>query len=65
MLWAAIHLPDLSLQLRLRGTAAPGSVVIQDESHRPRVLSCNDAAIGLGIRFGMPVSAAFALAAGL
>src|SRR6266850_1047604 len=65
MLWAAVHLPDLSLPLRLRGTVAPGPVVIQDQSHRPRVLSCNDAATGLGIRPGMPVSAAFALAAGL
>ena len=65
MLWAAVHLPDLSLQLRLRGTAAPGPVVIQDESHRPRVLSCNDAATALGIRPGMLVSAAFALATGL
>jgi len=65
MLWAAVHLPDLSMQLRLRGAAAPGPVVIQDESHRPRVLSCNGAAIGAGIRSGMPVSAAFALAAGL
>jgi len=65
MLWAAVHLPDLSLQLRLRGTAAPGPVVIQDESNRPRVLSCNDTATELGIRPGIPVSAAFALAAGL
>jgi protein ImuB len=65
MLWAAVHLPDLSLQLRLCGTVAPGPVLIQDESHRPRVLSCNDAASGLGVQPGMPVSAAFALAAGL
>lgn len=61
MLWAALRLPDLSLQLRLRGTASTGAMGVQDAANRPRVVSCNDAASDCGIRPGMPVSAAFAL----
>jgi protein ImuB len=62
MLWAAIRLPDLSLQLHLRGTATSGPVAIQDAGNRPHVMSCNPAAVDAGIRPGMLVSAAVALA---
>jgi protein ImuB len=62
MLWAALRLPDLSLQLRLRGAAAAGPLAIQDSGNRPRVMSCNTPAQEAGVRPGMLVSAAFALA---
>ncbi|MFN0038671.1 MAG: Y-family DNA polymerase [Burkholderiales bacterium] len=62
MLWAAIRLPDLSLQLQLRGVASHGPLAIQDAGNRPRVMSCNTAALDAGVRPEMLVSAAFALA---
>ena len=65
MLWAALRFPDLSLQLHLRGGDFCGPMVVQDAAHRPRVLSCNEAAQKAGIRPGMPVSAAHALTARL
>src|SRR5688572_33077728 len=65
MLWAALRFPDLSLQLRLRGVAACGPLVVQEAGNRPAVLSCNAAAISAGIKPGMAVSAAHALVAGL
>jgi len=61
MLWAALRFPDLSLQLYLRGGASCGPTIVQEESHRPRVLSCNEAAEKAGIERGMLVSAAHAL----
>jgi len=61
MLWAALRFPDLSLQLYLRGGEFHGPMVVQDDAHRPRVLSCNEAAQKAGIRPGMFVSAAHAL----
>ena len=65
MLWAALRFPDLSLQLYLRGAASCGPVVVQETGDRPAVLSCNEAAASAGIKRGMPVSAAHALAANL
>jgi protein ImuB len=61
MLWAALRIPDLSLQLHLRGVVAAGPTVVQDAGPRPRVLSCNEVAAQAGIRPGMSVSAAYAL----
>ena len=65
MLWAALRFPDLSLQLHLRGAASCGPTIVQEAGHRPRVLSCNEAAAKAGIEPGMPVSAAHALVAKL
>lgn len=65
MLWAALRFPDLSLQLHLRGAASCGPVVVQESGNRPAVLSCNEAAANAGIKPGMTISAAHALAAGL
>lgn len=62
MLWAALRLPDLSLQLRLRGAASAGPLAIQNAGKRAQVMSCNEAALEAGVRPGMLVSAAFALA---
>ena len=61
MLWAALRFPDLSLQLHLRGGDFCGPMIVQEAGHRPRVLSCNQAAQKAGINPGMPVSAAHAL----
>jgi protein ImuB len=61
MLWAALRFSDLSLQLYLRGGASGGPTIVQEASHRPRVLSCNAAAEKAGIKPGMLVSAAHAL----
>lgn len=61
MLWAALRFPDLSLQLHLRGGAPCGPTIVQEASHRPHVLSCNEAAEKAGIKPGMLVSAAHAL----
>jgi protein ImuB len=60
-LWAALRLPDLSLQLHLRGAAACGPVVTSEAGNPPRILSCNEAAAKAGIVPGMTVSAAHAL----
>ena len=61
MLWAALRFPDLSLQLHLRGGASCGPMIVQEASHRPHVLSCNEAAQKAGIKPGMLVSAAHAV----
>ncbi|MBI3527548.1 MAG: DNA polymerase Y family protein [Betaproteobacteria bacterium] len=60
-LWAALRLPDLSLQLYLRGAAACEPTVLQENDNRRHVLSCNEAATKAGIKPGMPVSVAHAL----
>src|SRR5712671_281517 len=62
MLWAALRFPDLSLQLHQRGVASCGPTIVQEAGKRPLVLSCNEAAVKAGIKPGMPVSAACALA---
>lgn len=64
-LWAAVRLPDLSLQLFLRGAPDCGPAVVHEAGNPPRVLSCNPAAAELGIRVGMPLTAAYALTANL
>src|SRR5258706_14233794 len=61
MLWAALRFPDLSLQLHLRGAASCGPTIVQEAGHRPRVLSCNEAAAKAGIEPGMLGSAAYAV----
>src|SRR5260221_6019956 len=61
MLWAALRFHDFSLQLYLRGGASCGPTILQEANHRPRVLSCNEAAEKAGIKPGMLVSAAHAL----
>lgn len=62
MLWTCLHIPDFSLQLLMRGTAAPGPLIVSSGGNRPIVLSCSNAACGFGIQAGMKVSAAVALA---
>lgn len=67
-LWLAIELPHLALDLASRGQA-PGTdlpIAISDGAgRRPLVLDSNPAAARQGIRAGLPLSAALALAEGL
>ena len=62
MLWTAIHLPSLPLQVFLRATPSSKPVVIDEGS---RVLACNQCANTLGVKPGMRTSAALALASSL
>lgn len=63
MLWLAVHLPHLALELFAPG--APPFVVSAGADHRPTVYARNRAAAAAGIRVGMPLSAARSLCAGL
>ncbi|MFO1206602.1 MAG: DNA polymerase Y family protein [Burkholderiales bacterium] len=70
MLWLALHFPSLPLEALTRGAEAPGPTVIvsslpQKAAGAPLVLACNADATRAGIRPGLPVSAAHALARGL
>ncbi|MSQ60606.1 MAG: DNA polymerase Y family protein [Betaproteobacteria bacterium] len=62
MLWTCLNFPSFSMQLALRGGAVPEPLVIASGGRRPEILSCNPAALQHGIRPGMSVSAALALA---
>ncbi|MFN0314897.1 MAG: Y-family DNA polymerase [Burkholderiales bacterium] len=62
MLWTCLHLPDFSLQLALRAGDVPEPLVVSTGGHQPQVLACNQPAIQCGIRPGLSVSAALALA---
>lgn len=66
MLWIALHLPSLPLEVFSRGL--PPSLlfaVFEKQGNRTRVIACNTAAHASGIRLGMAVSAAQALATAL
>ena len=65
MLWLALHFPALPLEVFTRGAEAPAPTVIASPGNRPLVVSCNATALRAGIRPGVPISAAHALAPGL
>jgi protein ImuB len=65
MLWLALHFPSLPLEVFTRGAETPAPTAIASIGNRPLVVSCNAAAMRAGIRPGMPISAAHALAPGL
>jgi protein ImuB len=66
VLWLALHFPALSVEIFSRGSAVPEPLAVAEkQSGRTRVAACNAAAIACGVRPGMPVSAAQALAVGL
>ncbi len=66
MLWIALHLPELPLQLAQRaGKASRPYVVADGPATRPVVRCVNPAARDLGVEPGMPVAAARALASEL
>jgi protein ImuB len=63
MLWIALFLPDLPLQLAERACASPLACVVADgPALRPLVRCANAAARERGVNPGMPVAAARALA---
>ena len=66
MLWVALEMPALPLQLLERASeSAPPLVVSEGPSQRPIVACANDAAQAAGVREGMTVAAAQALAGAL
>ncbi len=66
MLWIALHFPSLPLEIFSRAASASEPLtVFEREGNRTRVLVCNEAAGTHGVKPGMPVSAAQALAANL
>ena len=65
MLWLALHFPSLPLEVFTRGGETPGPTAIASPGNRPLVVSCNATALRAGIRPGVPISAAHALAPGL
>ena len=66
MLWIALYLPKLALQVSHRGLLPDLPLVISDgASQRPMVIESNETARLCGVTPGMPVSAACALSAEL
>ena len=65
MLWLALQFPRLPLDVLGEAVSAHPVVVSESDGSRRRVVDCNAAASGHGIRAGMPVSAAQALCAAL
>jgi protein ImuB len=62
MLWIALHLPQLPLEAFQRGLPSPEPRAV---AARQRILVCDAKAAARGLRPGMPVAAALALAPGL
>ena len=62
MLWIALHLPQLPLEAFQRGLPSPEPRAVAE---RQRILVCDGKAAARGLRAGMPVTAALALAPGL
>src|SRR5690348_3760844 len=58
-MWIAIRLPRLPLEIFLRGSSAPEPFALEE---RHRVFACDRKARARGLRAGMAVSAALALA---
>jgi protein ImuB len=59
MLWIALHLPQLPLEAFQRGLPSPEPCAVAE---RQRLLVCDAKASARGLRTGMPVTAALALA---
>lgn len=63
MLWLALHFPRLPLDVFSRGTVfSEPQAICQSGGNKAHVLICNAPAASLGIRPGMPLHAACALA---
>ena len=62
MLWLCLHLPLLPLEVFVRGSQPQPTVVVHRDRGRERILACNQAAENVGLRAGMRMSAARALA---
>jgi len=58
-MWIAVRLPQLPLEIFLRGSSTPEPFAVEE---RHRILACDRKALARGVRAGMAVSAALALA---
>jgi protein ImuB len=58
-MWIAIRLPQLPLEIFLRGSSTPEPFALEE---RHRIFACDRKALTRGVRTGMAVSAALALA---
>lgn len=65
MLWAAFHFPGFPVQVSERGARTPGPLAIASAGARGEVIACNAEAALAGVRPGMALSAAWALAPAL
>lgn len=65
MLWAAFHFPGFPVQVSERGVRTPGPLAIATAGARGEVIACNAEAALAGVRPGMTLSAAWALAPAL
>lgn len=65
MRWLAIHLPDLPLEVHTRGLSDPLPVAVVERGRGDPVLLCNEPATARGVRPGLPLGGALALAADL
>jgi protein ImuB len=61
-MWIAIRLPQLPLEIFLRGSSTPEPLALEE---RHRVFACDGKARKRGVRAGMAVSTALAIAPGL
>ncbi len=61
-LWLAVHLPRFTLDMALRGnTTRKACVLVEGEGRQQRITQANAEATRLGMRTGLPLSAAHAL----
>jgi len=58
-MWIALRLPRLPLEIFLRGSSTPEPFAVEE---RHQVFACDRKALARGVRAGMAVSAALALA---
>ncbi len=66
MLWLALYLPQLPLEVFVRGRQQAGALaIVESDSGREQVIRCNSAAQAYGVRPGLPLPAALALCGGL
>ncbi len=66
MLWVAIHFPALQLEIFSRGAATPEPLAVcEKQGNRTKVQVCNEAASALGVKPGIPLSAAQVLVSSL
>ncbi len=65
MLWIALHLPDLPLQVFTRGLAEPGLLAVVESRPRQHVIAATAAACAQGVRSGATLTEALAVVPGL
>lgn len=65
MLWASLHFPGFPVQVVERGAPSQGPFAVAAGGNQAKVLACNVQASRAGVRPGMSLSAAYALAPGL